>query len=291
MNTNSYRTIEEAKANGKGSIIWLEILKSFVVVLVIVIASDAIVTMINEYIFHGNETEPFFSLVYLYEQLITVLFTLSYCKFVEHRNLSSMGLRTFEFGNYGKGLLIGFSLFSFVVIFGILTKSISFVTYNSDLNFGLVILFFGGFIIQGFSEELLCRSYVFVSMTRKNSIILAAIFSSALFSMLHIFNDGIGVIPLINLFLFGILEVICFLKTDSIWLAAAVHTMWNYAEGCLYGFSVSGSPINSSVFIFKQEGSTITNGGLFGPEGGVIVTAILVLTIVLDGVYSMKEKR
>ena len=55
---------------------------------------------------------------------------------------------------------------------------------------------------------------------------------------------------------------------------------WNFAQSNLYGFSTSGAIVEGgSVFSFQQSGNSLLTGGKFGPEGGLITTALLVLGI------------
>ena len=69
-------------------------------------------------------------------------------------------------------------------------------------------------------------------------------------------------------------------------MVCAVHSMWNFAQGNLFGIPVSGlaglpSPLRAEV----TEGGwqTLVSGGDFGLEGGLAVTVVLVVacTIVL----------
>ena len=121
-----------------------------------------------------------------------------------------------------------------------------------------------------------------ISVASRSSILLAVMSNSILFALLHIFNNGIDVIPLINLTLFGIFASIYALKMDSIWGICALHTTWNFAQGNLFGIKVSGIDTQVSLFSFKlNETGTIINGGSFGLEGGLAVTLVLVIGIVI----------
>lgn len=57
--------------------------------------------------------------------------------------------------------------------------------------------------------------------------------------------------------------------------------MWNFAQGNIFGVSVSGMDIMASVFSFvpTNEGELI-NGGTFGLEGGLAVTIVLILATI-----------
>lgn len=271
-----YETIRLARSTGRGSKLWLESIKAFFVALMLVLISDGLVSFINDELLHGSVQEPYLSLLYLYEQIICIGLTILYCTKGERRTLHSMGLIKPDWKAYGKGAFLGLASFSVVVLLGVLFGGFHYLGIDTDTNPLILLLFLFGYIVQGFSEELVFRGYALVSISRKNSILSAAIISSLYFSFLHIFNDGIGILPIINLFLFGMIAAICFLKTDNIWCAAALHSIWNYAQGNLYGFSVSGTELTDSLTLFEQTQNDLLSGGLFGPEGSIIVTVVFI---------------
>ena len=68
------------------------------------------------------------------------------------------------------------------------------------------------------------------------------------------------------------------LRRGSIWMVGAIHSMWNFAQGNLVGIPVSGLRGSPSPLVAEMsEGGwrTLVNGGSFGLEGGLAVTAVL----------------
>ena len=87
---------------------------------------------------------------------------------------------------------------------------------------------------------------------------------------------------LINIVLFGIFEGILIIKRGSIWMAASVHTVWNFAQGNIFGVSVSGTAKTASLLMTEfAEGSAAAfwNGGAFGSEGGFAVTIVIAVAV------------
>ena len=85
---------------------------------------------------------------------------------------------------------------------------------------------------------------------------------------------------MVNLTLFGVFASVYFIKRGSIWGIAAIHSIWNFVQGNLYGIKVSGTESSCSVFSsVSAEGKTLINGGDFGLEGGLAVTVVLVIGI------------
>lgn len=214
--------------------------------------------------------------------LMTIL-TIIYCKAIEKRSLYSMGfVRKNAFSDYIIGCGIGVLMLTLALLIAFLCGTVTFEGYILGDGVGLLFLFLLGFIIQGMGEEVFLRGYFMISVANRNSIFLAVMSNSILFALLHIFNNGIDVIPLLNLTLFGIFASVYTLKMDSLWGICALHTTWNFAQGNLFGIKVSGIDTQASLFSFKlNDTGTIINGGPFGLEGGLAVTLVLVLGIII----------
>lgn len=96
-------------------------------------------------------------------------------------------------------------------------------------------------------------------------------------------------LSLLNIILDGVLAALLFIYTDSIWLVVAQHGTWNYVQGNLLGFQVSGTGADASIFSFTMgPGPDWLTGGAFGAEGSIITTLVLLLSIVI--VYRLGER-
>ena len=225
---------------------------------------------------------PWLTLLSLFATVITIITVFIYCTKIERRRLFTLGfMKKGAVTEYLIGLLIGFVLFGGAYGIILLTGQAKLVGFNVHFSIGSFLLFFLGFMIQGMSEEVLVRGYYFISAGIKN-LPLALFASSAIFALLHIFNPGISLLALLNLFLFGVFAALYFLRRGSIWGIGAIHTIWNFAQGNVFGCSVSGTGNGTSIFETSYvEGSTLFNGGAFGPEGGLGVTIVLTIGIVI----------
>ena len=218
-------------------------------------------------------------LISLFATLATVAAVLIYCLAIERRTLSSLGfLRRGAVAEYAIGLAAGLGLFGLPVLLCVVTGTMSLSPAEAMPSLGLMLLFFVGFLIQGMSEEMLCRSYLMVSLSRGWPLWVCAVANALLFSLIHIGNPGVTVIALVNIFLFGLFASMLTLRRGSIWMVGAIHSMWNFAQGNLFGIPVSGLMGSPSPLVAKmgEEGwQTMVNGGSFGLEGGLAVTAVL----------------
>lgn len=235
------------------------------------------------------------TIVMLFATTMTIVVTLLFCKLIQKRKMSSVGFVKKGFlKEYIIGLLVGFVIFSAAVLLCIVTGSLNITGLSSTFSVGIFLLFGLGYMIQGMSEEVLCRGYMMISIARRYPLWLAVLLNSLFFSALHLGNSGISVLALVNLTLFGVFASVYFIKRGNIWGIGAIHSIWNFAQGHFYGIKVSGIETSCSVLgSVPTEGRSLINGGAFGLEGGLAVTTILVLgTVILlliPAKYAKKE--
>lgn len=223
--------------------------------------------------------------------IVPILCILIFCKYVEKRTPETLGfVKKNAIKNYVLGLIIGFILITTVFFINLFTKSINVTLDFSAIKWWFIIFSFFGFIIQGLMEETICRGFIMNSIASKYGVIAGIVVNSVIFAALHAAAPGIGVLPAINLFLAGILFSVIFYYTNSIFVVAAIHTVWNFALGIIYGVKVSGATIYSSIFnTIPKENSVVVNGGLFGFEGGLSLTLPLLL-LLFGFIYFMKKR-
>ncbi len=220
-------------------------------------------------------------LIQLFATALMTAVGILYCRFIEKRSLTTMGLRKKGFlKEYAIGTAVGILLISVCVGICVLTGSMTLKA--SAFSPIMWLLFLVGFLIQGMSEEVICRGYMMVSVSRKNALWLAVLTNSVIFSLLHLGNPGFGLLPLLNIILFGILESIYVLKRGDLWGACAIHSLWNFFQGNVFGISVSGTGAGPAPLTATMtDGHSLLNGGTFGLEGGIVVTAVIALAAVI----------
>ncbi|MBO7762546.1 MAG: CPBP family intramembrane metalloprotease, partial [Clostridia bacterium] len=217
--------------------------------------------------------EEGYFLVSLFSQLAVILLVVLYCRFVERRSLSSMGLALSGRGvlGYAKGILCGGLLASLSVLILYVTGAITLTA--GKFTVGMLILYFFGFMIQGAAEEVLLRGYFMVSVTHLAHPGVAVVASAIFFSLMHNANPGITFLGFFNIFLFGLFLGLLTFRTGNLFMACALHGVWNFMTGNVYGLSVSGLGHGASILVGTAvPDRALTNGGAFGPEGGAVVT-------------------
>ena len=299
------RAVEEAKNSQKGLNWALELLIFVAVFLVVSIGESIILLPVELYLMFTNETymsaiaagdiqlamtaatEITSSHVYtigmLFANIAIILIVILFCKLIQKRKMSTLGFVKKGMGKeYGLGLLAGFVFFSAAVLLCVVTGTLEITGLSETFSWGVFILFALGFMIQGMAEEVLCRSYFMVSIARRYPIWLAVLLNALFFAALHLGKSGISVLAFLNLVLFGIFASVYFIKRGSIWGIGAFHSIWNFVQGNFYGIKVSGIETSCSVFeSLSAEGGTLMNGGNFGLEGGLGVTIVFVVGIII----------
>ncbi|HEM3165199.1 TPA: CPBP family intramembrane metalloprotease [Streptococcus suis 92-1191] len=124
--------------------------------------------------------------------------------------------------------------------------------------------------IQGTTEELLTRGWMFSSLAAKHNIPVGILISFLFFTFLHLGNDAISLIPLLDLTLFAILASLVMLKTGNIWVISGIHAAWNCFQGNVFAFPVSGTQAGQAFIAVETSGPDWLSGGAFGVEGSVI---------------------
>ena len=139
-------------------------------------------------------------------------------------------------------------------------------------------------------EEIIFRGYLLQTLESWPGWWPAVSLSSLLFGFAHIANPAFGFLPFVNITLAGLLFAVMYRLTRRLWLPIAYHFMWNFAQGPLFGFPVSGLGFDT---ILKTEvhGPAVWTGGAFGPEGGLMVTLILLLLIAALIAWDTKSRR
>ncbi len=211
------------------------------------------------------------------------------CRCIEMRHVRSMGVRKRRLvPHYLTGLGIGAVLMTSITLLTVISGANS-ISLCSGINFGIIALYLLGFFVQGMSEEFIFRGYLMSSLGSKNTTI-AVIVNSAAFGLAHGLNPGLTPLAMVNLVLFGLFASFYVILFDDLWGACAIHSVWNFMQGNIYGISVSGSGKSESVFAVSQKSSHgFLTGGDFGIEGSIFTTIILLIATAAV-LYAIKRR-
>lgn len=146
------------------------------------------------------------------------------------------------------------------------------------------------FFLGAINEEVIFRGY-FLQGLRRGWGVPGVLISSLLFIVFHIHGGWNGGTQLLaqdipfycNIFLAGLLFSYAYLITGSLWFPVAMHCAWNYLQGPVYGFAVSGVHHGPEAFLLAIQGPAIFTGGNWGLEGSLAASAALMAG--LAGLY------
>jgi membrane protease YdiL (CAAX protease family) len=155
----------------------------------------------------------------------------------------------------------------------------------NHINSSLIILFLN-IAFGAFGEEILFRGFILNGLVQisKNKY-LAVIITAVLFGLAHAANPSATTISIISNGLGGVMYSIAFLESSSIWLPLGLHFAWNFFQGPILGFPVSGLNFGGIVQQSFVIGNDIFNGAAYGPEGGVIGISFRILVIIMLVTY------
>jgi hypothetical protein len=144
-----------------------------------------------------------------------------------------------------------------------------------DLSVSIV-----SWLIISFNEELSFRGYILQRLTQAWGLPAAVVVSSLIFAMVHVLNPNVQPLAMVNLFAAGLLFSCAYLVSRSLWLPIGLHIGWNLAEIHLLGLPGSGMT-EPALIRSVVHGPEVVTGGAFGPEGGLLGLAAIVLGIII----------
>jgi membrane protease YdiL (CAAX protease family) len=201
---------------------------------------------------------------------------------VDKRSFGSLGIR-FKRG-WWQEFLLGAGLvglmWTFMFLLALSTMSISIEGIRIDptslaggLGLGLAFN-----ILVGLNEELDARGYILQNLAEGVGFAPAVLVSAVYFGALHLLNPGASAASTLGVALFGVLAALGYRATGQLWMPIGMHAAWNFFEGPIYGFLVSGVNMGG-VFTLRVNGPEWLTGGSFGPEAGALTMAPMVIMI------------
>lgn len=193
--------------------------------------------------------------------------------------------------DFGFGLVLGAGLMGGIFLFGLLTGTMKltgyFQSYLDNVHFSLGLVQFMILFVQvGIYEEVLSRGYYFVNLAeglnlgligKRNAVILTWAITSIAFGLLHLSNPNATWISTTMIMVAGLFLGLGMVLTGSLAIPIGVHISWNFFQGNIFGFPVSGMQTGVSIFVTESTGPEWLTGGAFGPEAGVMGLAAMVV--------------
>jgi membrane protease YdiL (CAAX protease family) len=222
--------------------------------------------------------------------LIAILITVYLGRrFIDRRSFISLGWRQPRraLPDMLAGIAITGVMMAFIYFIELRMGWLSFSGFAWKMNqfsqaIGNLVLLFIVYVLVGFQEELFFRGYVMQNIADGLNMVWAVVISSLNFSLFHFANPGYSWMAFIGLLLSGVFIALGYVYTRQLWLPFGIHLGWNFFEGAIFGFQVSGLEGMPRLIVQTVSGPTLMTGGSFGPEAGmVLLPALLVGTLLI----------
>ena len=173
----------------------------------------------------------------------------------------------------------------------------TFETHGTDAPFAVsMLLTIVAFLCTGFNEETISRGYQlknaaeglnYPSLGPRGAVLLAWVLTSVLFGVLHADNSNATPLSTFNIVLAGLMLGLGYVLSGELAIPIGLHITWNLFQGAIYGFPVSGlGPFSATLLETEQGGPDLWTGGSFGPEGGLLIPAVMLLGMFLIALWT-----
>jgi uncharacterized protein len=223
-------------------------------------------------------------------------------RFLDRRPLSEFGFRLgagwwldLLFGMV-LGALLMTAIFLIELGLGWVRVTGAFETYGTGVPFAVAMLLpTAAFLCIGFYEETVSRGYQLKNAAEglnypvlgpRGAVLLAWLISSVFFGVLHANNPNATPISTLNIVLAGLMLGFGYVLSGELAIPIGLHITWNFFQGAVYGFPVSGfEAFGPTLLTTQQGGPQFWTGGSFGPEGGLLVPGIMLLGMSLVALW------
>ena len=261
-------------------------------------------------------SDQYLWLVVVLEALVSFITVFVFWKFIDRRSLDQLGFQLTGFAaEAASGFFIGPAILGISALLLMFTGHVQWLDITLDFN--ALFISFGLMVLVAFSEELVFRGYILANLldsfsanskgrsgdlsdvpldanglSSRNKYIALGI-SALLFAIFHLANPGMSTLAFINLIMAGILLGLNYIHTRNLWFSILFHLAWNFFQGPILGFKVSGLNL-PTLLQAETKGDMMLTGGDFGLEGSILntavsLTAILVLAWAFERKYNSRK--
>ena len=158
----------------------------------------------------------------------------------------------------------------------------------------VMVLTFGLFlVIQGIVDETIMRGMLIsgLALALGGRRIAAVLVAAILFGLTHAFFEGASALSVISNSLGGVMYGLAFVLSGRIWLGVGLHFAWNFVQGPVLGFILSGHPVTGAFLHIDDLGPAWLTGGDYGPEGGIVGIGFRFVVIAAVLTWTARRRR
>lgn len=201
---------------------------------------------------------------------LTILFLV---RFIDKRPMVEMLKSRFNIKQFGYGSLLGAGMIVVVTFILMLMNQVGLGKGNFHMQSLSFLLLY--YLFVALYQEFLYRGYLLGYYTKQMPVYLAVLFSAVVFALMHMANRSFNPVALVNVILLGVVLGLLRIRGRNLWAPIGLHFLWNFVQGPVFGFSVSGSPRSHGVFLVWLRGNENMTGGSFGPNASMVTMVIL----------------
>jgi hypothetical protein len=213
---------------------------------------------------------------------------------LDHRSFESLGLRlgAQAYRDLAAGIAIAMAIMGLIYLAEwrlgwLAVTGLAWNTQPARYVMGSSIAYLGIFVLVGWSEEVMSRGYHLQTIASGLNLAWGLALSSAVFGALHLANPHATIMSALGIFLAGVLLGYAHVRTGQLWCSIGLHIGWNFFEGVVFGFPVSGLDTFHLVEA-RFSGPGLWTGGQFGPEAGLIVVPGILAGAALIHLYRLR---
>ncbi len=274
---------------------WRLLIQTILYIVLIIVFSIPVGLL--AYLLHGDISGPLNFILSSIVELIAVTLSIYLARrFLDKLSFVSIGLKLdrFVLPDLLAGIVITFVAMGaiFVAMWALGWLTFQSFAWDTDPLPQVILqtaLFLFLFLLVGWNEELLSRGYHLQTIASGMNLFWGVIISSAIFGMLHLGNPNATWVSVVGIFFAGLFLAYGYVRTKQLWLSIGLHIGWNFFEGVVFGFPVSGLDIYPLIRI-QVHGPVLWTGGAFGPEAGLIVLPAIALGSVLIYLYTLRPR-
>jgi membrane protease YdiL (CAAX protease family) len=209
---------------------------------------------------------------------------------IDHRPMADLGL---SLSGHFKSLIWGMLIAVVIYLIGFGASLMLGGIEVVDVHFSLYAMSSGFllYIIVAITEEVMVRGYILGRLLQTSlNKFLALFISAAIFAALHLSNPNVTFLSILNILLAGLLLGASYLYTHNLMFPISLHLFWNWIQGTVLGYQVSGQEIGSTLLTLHRPVDSIWNGGKFGFEGSLLCTILAFVATLLIIWWGEKRK-
>lgn len=220
------------------------------------------------------------ALVYAACGMAGIVFYAAWTNITERRTVSELPTKRIFPATAG-GFLLGVLFFGCVI--GVMALSGVFRITEANFSGVEFVPYLMYFFVVAAYEEIIFRGILFRLIDDRWNSLAALLVSALVFGAVHLFNPGATLWSAVAIAVeAGLLLGVAYKCSGNLWLPIGLHWAWNFVEGPVLGFAVSGITPKYHIFSTILSGPDWLTGGVFGAEAAVPTVVLgLLLTFIL----------